>query len=50
MSDTDLAARIQAFLSKPPVSGTLITALAAAPQRGWTVVDMAKDWRTVFRP
>lgn len=42
--------RETAYDTKPPVSGTLITALAAAPQRGWTVVDMAKDWRTVFRP
>ena len=42
--------RETAYDAKPPVSGTLITAMEAAPQRGWFMVDMAKDWRTVFRP
>ena len=32
----------------PKSSGTLVEALKDAPARGWTVVDMAKDWRTVF--
>jgi hypothetical protein len=26
----------------------LVDALKEAPARGWTVVDMAADWRTVF--
>ena len=33
---------------KPPLSGKLITALEEAPKRGWVVVDMKKDWNTVF--
>jgi len=40
--------RETAYDTKAPVSGTLITAMAAAPQRGWVLVDMAKDWKTVF--
>jgi phosphoglycolate phosphatase-like HAD superfamily hydrolase len=32
----------------PKSSGTLVDALAEAPTRGWTVVDMAADWKTVF--
>jgi phosphoglycolate phosphatase-like HAD superfamily hydrolase len=39
--------RETAYDAKPPVSGTLITALQAAPERGWLVVDMAKDWKVV---
>ena len=42
--------RETAYDSKAPVSGTLITALQAAPQRGWHLVDMAKDWKVVFTP
>jgi phosphoserine phosphatase len=41
--------RETAYDTKPPVSGTLITALEAAPERGWVVVDMAKDWKVVFK-
>ena len=41
--------RETAYDSKAPVSGTLITALEAAPQHGWHVVDMATDWKIVFR-
>jgi phosphoserine phosphatase len=41
--------RETAYDAKPPVSGTLITALEAAPERGWVVVDMAMDWKVVFR-
>jgi phosphoserine phosphatase len=41
--------RETAYDSKAPVSGTLITALEAAPKNGWVVVDMAKDWKVVFR-
>ena len=40
--------RETAYDSKAPVSGTLITALEAAPKNGWAVVDMAKDWKVVF--
>lgn len=29
-------------------SGKLIEALAEAPRRGWTVVDMRKDWKKIF--
>jgi phosphoserine phosphatase len=32
----------------PKSSGTLAEALKDAPMRGWTVVDMATDWKTVF--
>jgi phosphoserine phosphatase len=42
--------RETAYDTKAPVSGTLVTALAAAPQHGWLVVDMAKGWKTVFNP
>jgi hypothetical protein len=38
-----------AYDAHPPASGTLVTALAAAPARGWTVVDMTSDWTRVFR-
>jgi hypothetical protein len=41
--------RETAYDSKAPVSGTLITALEVAPKNGWVVVDMAKDWKVVFR-
>jgi phosphoserine phosphatase len=34
--------------AKPPFSGKLITALEEAPKRGWVVVDMKQDWKTVF--
>ncbi len=40
--------RETAYDSKAPVSGTLVTALEAAPERGWAVVDMAQDWKKVF--
>lgn len=40
--------REYAYDAKPPSSGKLITALAAAPERGWTVVNMKKDWEQVF--
>jgi phosphoserine phosphatase len=42
--------RETAYDTKAPLSGTLITAKEAAPQRGWVLVDMAKDWRTIFEP
>jgi len=40
--------REYAYDAKPLSSGKLVTALADAPQRGWTVVDMRKDWRSIF--
>jgi hypothetical protein len=42
------AEREYAYDSKPKSSGKLVEALAAAPQRGWTVVDMKDDWKNVF--
>ncbi|WP_409420277.1 HAD family hydrolase [Pseudaeromonas sp. ZJS20] len=44
------AAREYAYDTKPPASGTLVTALAAAPKQGWVVVDMQRDWKQVFAP
>ena len=32
----------------PKSSGTLVEALKDAPTRGWTVVSMKDDWKTVF--
>jgi hypothetical protein len=40
--------RETAYDTHAPVSGTLITALEAAPQRGWHVVDMQRDWKSIF--
>lgn len=40
--------RETAYDTKAPVSGTLITAKEAAPQRGWVLVDMAKEWKSVY--
>ncbi|HBE70609.1 MAG TPA: acid phosphatase [Planctomycetaceae bacterium] len=40
--------REYAYDSEPPSSGRLVTALKAAPERHWTVVDMAKDWNSMF--
>lgn len=42
------AKREYAYDAKPPSSGKLVTALEAAPQRGWTVIDMQADWKQVF--
>ncbi len=44
------AAREYQYDVNPKSSGTLVEALKDAPARGWTVVDMAKDWKTVFAP
>jgi phosphoserine phosphatase len=41
-------AREYAYDAKPPSSGKLVTALTAAKEHGWTVVDMKHDWKTVF--
>jgi hypothetical protein len=43
------AEREFAYDAHPPASGALVTALAAAPSRGWTVVDMKNDWTRVFK-
>ena len=42
------AKREYAYDAHPKSSGKLVEALAAAPERGWFVVDMAKDWKRVF--
>jgi len=34
----------------PKSSGTLVEALKEAPARGWVVVSMKDDWKTVFAP
>jgi len=34
----------------PKSSGKLVEAIQEAGKRGWTVVDMKNDWRTVFGP
>jgi phosphoglycolate phosphatase-like HAD superfamily hydrolase len=44
------AEREYAYDSAPKSSGKLATALAEAPKRGWTVVDMKTDWAEIFRP
>jgi len=43
------AEREWAYDRESPV-GRLDKALAAAPERGWVVVDMKRDWRTVHPP
>lgn len=42
--------REYAYDSHPPSSGTLVEGLKLAPKYGWTVVDMKRDWKTVFDP
>jgi len=42
------AEREYAYDAAPKSSGKLVEALADAPGRGWTVVDMARDWNTVL--
>ena len=44
------ADRESAYDAEPPGTGKLVTALEAAPRRGWVVVDMARDWKVVFKP
>jgi hypothetical protein len=31
-------------------TGKLVEALKEAPRRGWIVVDMKRDWKTIFHP
>jgi hypothetical protein len=40
--------REYAYDAMPKSSGKLVEALAAAPRRGWTVVDMKTDWKQIF--
>lgn len=42
------AEREYAYDAKPKSSGKLVEARNDAPQRGWIVVDMEKDWAEVF--
>jgi phosphoglycolate phosphatase-like HAD superfamily hydrolase len=42
--------REYAYDAMPKSSGKLVEALREAGERGWTVVDMKNDWRTVFDP
>ena len=42
------AEREYAYDTKPKSSGKLVEARTDAPQRGWIVVDMDKDWAEVF--
>jgi len=42
------AEREFAYDANPKSSGKLVEALADASQRGWTVVDMKRDWNQVF--
>ncbi|MRT44101.1 haloacid dehalogenase-like hydrolase [Enterobacteriaceae bacterium RIT702] len=44
------AAREYAYDAHPPASGKLISGLKLAPQKGWVIVDMKKEWKTVFDP
>jgi phosphoglycolate phosphatase-like HAD superfamily hydrolase len=40
--------RESAYDANPKSSGKLVSALKEAPQRGWSVVDMKQDWKTIF--
>ena len=42
------AEREYAYDKAPKSSGKLIEALKEAPSRGWTVVDMKRDWNQLF--
>lgn len=44
------AEREYAYDAHPPASGKLVEGLTVAKEKGWTVVDMQKDWKTVFDP
>ncbi|MBB1228117.1 HAD family hydrolase [Pantoea pleuroti] len=44
------AVREYAYDRHPPASGKLISGLRLAPQKGWVIVDMKKEWKTVFDP
>ena len=40
--------REYAYDATPKSSGKLVEALKEAPRRGWTVVSMKGDWKTIF--
>ena len=40
--------REYAYDARPRSSGKLVEGLRQAPERGWVVVDMARDWTVVF--
>jgi phosphoserine phosphatase len=42
------AEREYAYDAHPKSSGKLVEALEEAPRRGWTVVDMKKDWKVLY--
>jgi hypothetical protein len=42
--------REYAYDAKTKSTGKLVAALDEAPTRGWLVVDMQKDWNTIFTP
>lgn len=44
------ADREYAYDAHPQGTGRLVEAIAEVPCRGWTVVDMKRDWKTVFAP
>ena len=44
------ADREYAYDAQPQGTGWLVEALAEASRRGWTVVDMKRDWATIFAP
>lgn len=44
------ADREYAYDKSPRSSGKLVEALAAAPGRGWVLVDMKNDWAKIFAP
>lgn len=44
------AVREYAYDSNPTASGKLVEGLTVAKEKGWTVVDMKQDWKTVFDP
>ncbi|WP_418157200.1 HAD family hydrolase (plasmid) [Pantoea agglomerans] len=44
------AVREYAYDTHPPASGKFISGLRLAPQKGWVIVDMKKEWKTVFDP
>jgi hypothetical protein len=37
-----------AYDKAPKSTGKLVEALEQAPKRGWTVVDMKKDWKVIY--
>jgi len=48
VADHTDAEREYAYDNPSPI-GQLKRALDEAPERGWVVVDMKTDWKTVFR-